>query len=165
MTDITFTVEGARHAEMSLLSFAEEFGPRNARTALAFALRKAITPITQEIRALTPVDTGGLRDSIFQATRTPNRFELTNSRFFTRGTVLTAEAGYRWTREQQAIRYAALATQYGTVDQAPRPVLGPILARRAESLANDVIDAIEARIENRAAEFNKQRNRMQFTRR
>ena len=165
MTDITFTVEGARFAEDALLQFAEDYGPRNALNTLRTAMRNAIRMLLLPVTVGTPVDTGGLRDSIFSATRVPNRYERSVSRQFTADTVVTAEVGWRWRANEPQVKHAALSTEFGTVNQSPRPVLGPALAQNAERIANDVITQIDNQIQARARRFSRQQRRGNFRRR
>lgn len=64
----TFSFKGGKELEQNLLDLAKEFGPRNIRSSMNAPLKKAIVPITEEIRQKTPVDTGKLKASIITKT-------------------------------------------------------------------------------------------------
>ena len=165
MTDITMELRGARFAQDALLQFADDYGPRNALNTLRTALRRSMRPLMNELLARTPVVSGDLRDAVFLSVRQANNFERFSSQLFSPTTVATAEVGYRWRRDEPGVRNAALAQEFGTVNQSATPVLQSVFNSRIEQAAENFIEEVTIQIARRARTFARQQSSGTFNRR
>ena len=75
-SDVTFEMKGLRELERNLLSLAEEYGPRNARTALNKPMKDAMSIVENQIRSNTPRDTGFLVGTVKQKAGKPRKTQL-----------------------------------------------------------------------------------------
>jgi HK97 gp10 family phage protein len=69
MSEVTVRIEGLRELERNLLALGERAG----KATLRRVGKKALIPVRDAARALAPVDTGDLRDSIVISTVLSNR--------------------------------------------------------------------------------------------
>ena len=120
MADLTFMANGFDQLERDWLQLAQDLGPRRARTVANIPIRNALRPVRAVIEANTPVDSGGLRDSINQNQRIATRAEL-RSGTFTRNDVAVGRVGWFWRGE--SLWFQALAVEYGTRFTQPQRVL------------------------------------------
>ena len=90
------TVSGLRELERNLLELADQYGPRNAITALRVPMRRSLEVVAQHIRANTPVDSGALRDSTGLRVNMASA-RLRRSRFVGPNSILVGRVGWQWT--------------------------------------------------------------------
>lgn len=149
--DIKFKVEGLRELDDALIALAQEYGHKNAATAMRPAMKAAMKPMEEAIRSTTPVDSGTLAAStktrIGKVTR-----KMLNSVHFHKDMVIAARTGWTWGKP--SLWNQALAVEFGTskhsgsatlwsafqsqIDGAVRifgKELGPAIERTAARLA------------------------------
>jgi HK97 gp10 family phage protein len=109
--------------DIKLTGFAEleaklkRIGPRAARKVGAKAIREAAKPIIDKAKALVPVRTGKLEDSItYVATRARGNQQL------------SGKVGFK----TPASRYAHFV-EYGTAHNSPQPFMRPAIDSQAEN--------------------------------
>ena len=129
MTVLRARIVGLEQLERNINDLAEEFGPRNARTAYNRALNEALTPIEDEIRNTTPVDTGDTQRLTRRRVRAPRRNEIRGPHI-NQNAVVVGEAGWFYRRGESS-SHALLAIEYGTSRQSGRRVLRGAFGRRS----------------------------------
>ena len=138
------TVSGLRELERNLLELADQYGPRNAVTALRVPMRRSLRVVADHIRANTPVDSGDLRDSTgIRVNMATSR--LRRSRFVGRNAVLVGRVGWQWT--VPSLWYQALSVEYGNRVTIARPVIRPALSVLADEAINNFAPALATNIE------------------
>ena len=152
MADFSVRVEGLQQLERNWLRLSRDVGVRSARNIanvpLRNALRDQVEPI---IRTNTPVDTGGLRDSIRTTLgRGPRRSEIASGTF-DRNVVVRSLTGWHW--QGTSLWFQALAVEYGTRYQVGQSVLRSALQTRTTGVVNQFAAEFGRRIEQRASRF------------
>jgi hypothetical protein len=113
------------HYEKALLELAKEYGPNNAVNSLRQPIRDALTPVLQDVKAKTPVDSGRLRDSARLTVgrpQAPKSTPLDVGR--TTNAVIQGRVGYRVSgKKGKGLRARAIAQEFGTVSRPAQPVL------------------------------------------
>ena len=150
MADFTVQFDGFAKLERDWLRLAADLGPRRARTVVNAPIRNALRVVRSDIQANTPVDTGGLRQSIRQNTRIASRSELARGTF-TRDDVAVGRVGWFWTGE--SLWFQALAVEYGTRQVAAQNVLRSALERNVDQVLRTLSNDLGQAIERRAAQF------------
>ena len=149
------TISGLRELDRNLNELASQYGPRNALSALRLPMRRSLEVVANHIRANTPVDSGGLRDSTgFRVNMASSR--LRRSRFVGPNAVLVGRVGWQWT--SPSLWYQALSVEYGNRVSRAQPTIRPALSvlsneaitRFAPALA-DNIERTARRLGRRAA--------------
>ena len=148
MADLEVRVEGLQQLERNWLRLAEDLGPRRARTVANRPLREAIAPVTRAITSGTPVDQGGLQESIDTQVRIASRNELRQGTF-TRDDVAVVRTGWFW--RSRSLWFQALAVEYGTRFQSAQNVLRSALESRIRIVTNLLASRLGRNIERRAA--------------
>ena len=91
---VTFKLSGAIEFEELLSQIREDYGPKDATGILKAAVKDAMQPVLMTAKALAPVDTGALRESLRVEVRRPNKRDLNSRYVFSTdsiiGTVTTA---------------------------------------------------------------------------
>lgn len=150
--DFTVRVEGLRQLERNWLRLGNDVGFRSARNLANVPLRNALRDqVEPVIRNNTPVDSGGLRESINTPLgRGPRRSEI-SSGTFNRNVVVRAETGWFW--RGRSLWFQSLAVEFGTRFQAPQSVLRNALQSRVTSTINQFSTEFGSRLENRASQL------------
>lgn len=143
-------VDGLREVERDLLRLANDLGPRRARTVLNRPLRTAIQPVMDQIRATTPVDTGGLQQSIAVRVGGPSRAELRGDTL-NRNDVAVARAGWFW--RGGSLWFQATNVEYGNSQRAPGNILRGALESNQNRILSNLARSLGQAIEQRAARY------------
>lgn len=147
MPQFDFRVEGLQKLERDWIRLANDLGPTRARTVANIPLRNALRPVEDEIRANTPVDTGGLSQSIATRARIPTRAEVSQGTL-TRDDVAVARTGWFW--RGTSLWFQALAIEYGTAQVAPQMVIRDALRNNVREVTDILARELGERIEQRA---------------
>lgn len=147
--DLSFQVEGLRALERNLVDLAEQYGPRNAISALRAPMRAALRPVLTRIEANTPVDTGTLRESARISIRQPNRRRDRGPHTNFSRNILVGLVGWQWSRGMN-LWNRALATEFGNRVTPAQPVLRPTLDGLGQSIADNFAEDAARAIERTA---------------
>ncbi len=148
--EFTAMTVGFDQIENNLLRLAEDLGPRRARSVANIPIRNALRPVRAQIEARTPVDSGGLRNSISQNQRIANRRELASG-VFDSNDIAVGRVGWFWTGE--SLWFQSLAVEYGSRQKAPLSVLRDALRDNHQEVLSILGRELGDRIERRAARF------------
>ena len=142
--ELVARVSGLRDLERNLEALAQQYGPRNAVTALRVPMRRSLEVVANHIRSNTPVDSGALRDStgirINMATA-----NLRRSRFVGPDAVLVGRVGWQWTTP--SLWQQALSVEYGNRVSTAQPTIRPAVSVLADVVVRNFAPALEANIE------------------
>ena len=130
---LNFRIEGLRELERNLLELANEYGPRNALSALRQPVRNSLRLIAADIEANTPVESGSLRESVGVSVRM--RRSKDQGPHVPEDAVLVGEVGWRW--RNVSLWRRALAIEFGTRTQSAQSVLRDALGRSQGQILND----------------------------
>ena len=150
MTDLTVRTTGFAELEDNWLELAEDLGPAKARTTLNRPMRQAVEIVADEIRENTPVDSGGLRESVATNAGRARRAEVSSGVFDTND-VVVARAGWFWRGESRW--FQALAVEYGTRTAPAQMILRDALMSNTQAMLNELSKGIEQAITKRTARF------------
>lgn len=149
--DLDFKLTGFKELENTLNELGEEFGHRKVRTSVNKALKKAMKPVEQQIRSLTPVDTGYLKQSVKTNTGKPKRRELS----VTLGPNVIAVARSGWFYKNRGDHFQAIAIEYGTRSMRPQKILRGALKDNITEVLNSLAKNLGPDIEKRAEKLRK----------
>ena len=150
MPQLETRIEGLDQIERDWLRLSEDIGPRRARTIFNVPLRRAFAPVEADIRANTPVDTGGLMESIRTNAGGPRRAEL-RSGAFGPNDVVVVRSGWFWRGTSRW--FQATNTEYGNSRQAPGNILRGALESNANRILQNLAQTLGEAIERRAARY------------
>ena len=150
--DHMVTIRGLRELENNLAALAAEYGPLNAISALRTPMRRSLRVVAEQIRANTPVDTGGLRDSTAVHISRPNS-RLRRSRFVSNNSVLVGRVGWFW--RSRSLWYQALSVEYGNRVTEARPTIRPAVNLLFEEAINNFAPAVADNIERTATRLSR----------
>ena len=150
--DFTVRVEGLRQLEENWLRLGNDIGLPRARNIANVPLRNALrSQVEPTIRANTPVDTGGLRESINTPLGRRVRRQEIASGTFNRNVVVRAETGWFW--RGRSLWFQSLAVEFGTRAQAPQAVLRNALQANINSTLQQFSTEFGNRLEARARRY------------
>ena len=141
---VTIQTRGFREAERNLVNLAREFGPRGTRTLINRELRSAFRPVADEIRSNTPVDTGGLRDSVSLRVGAPTRRDRRNPEVGP-NVFAIARAGWFW--RGTSLWFQSINVEYGNSQQAPHNILRSALENNANTVLTNLATGLGEAIE------------------
>ena len=150
MTDFTVRTNGFAELEENWLELARDLGPAKARTTLNRPMRQAVEIVADELRETTPVDSGGLRESINTNAGRARRAEVSSGVFDTND-VVVARAGWFWRGESRW--FQALAVEYGTRTLPAQMVLRDALMSNTTEMLQTLSTGIREAITKRTARF------------
>ena len=150
MPDFEVRIDGLAQIERDWLQLSNDIGPRNARRIFNTPLRRAFAPVEADIRADTPVETGGLRDSIRTNAGGPTRAELRGGSFGPND-VVVVRSGWFWRGTSRW--FQATNIEYGNSRQAPQNVLRGALESNANRILQNLAQTLGEAIERRAARY------------
>ena len=150
MPDLTVRTTGFAELEENWLELAEDLGPAKARTTLNRPMRQAVEIVADEIRENTPVDSGGLRESVATNAGRARRQEVSSGVFDTND-VVVARAGWFWRGESRW--FQALAVEYGTRTAPAQMILRDALMNNSAKALEMLSTGIEQAITKRTARF------------
>ena len=145
LTEVKIT--GLRELEMNLAELAEEFGPKNAISALRTPMRNSLKIVAEEIRNKTPVDSGALRESVDIRINQPSN-RLLRSRHINNQAIIIGRVGWFW--RNTSLWRRALAVEFGNRRTRAQPVLNPALDLLASTLVNNFAPQLAKNIETTA---------------
>jgi HK97 gp10 family phage protein len=140
-----FKVKGLKELEKKLLALSKEYGAKKANSALRAPLKAAMSPIVQEVKNNTPVDTGALRDSTKLRIRQPSKQIKADNPDVT----MIASVGWEENRKQQ------IAVEYGTNSREANPVLRPALENNKKEIVARFAKTLGPSIERSARRLSK----------
>ena len=150
MPNLTVRTNGFDQLEKDWLELAEDIGPAKARTTLNRPMRQAVEIVADDIRANTPIDSGGLRDSVNTNAGRARRAEVSSGVFDTND-VVVARAGWFWRGESRW--FQALAVEYGTRTLPAQMVLRDALMSNTTEMLQTLSTGIREAITKRTARF------------
>jgi HK97 gp10 family phage protein len=119
-----FEVKGIKEFEQTLLALQAEFGSTAAKRSLIPALRKAVSPAKDSIKAIAPVDTGRMKTTVRHgakvATQKDKKRKYLNENTVAFGYV---DVGVKYYDEKGQYRPATEAREFGTAEQAATPFI------------------------------------------
>ena len=143
--DVSFNVTGLRALERNLEELAEEYGPRNAVSALRAPIRSSLRPILAQIQASTPRNTGALAQSARISVRQPSRRDQ-GPHVDRERNVIVGLVGWQWSRGQSLFN-RALAVEFGNLQASAQPVLRPTLDSLGQTVATNFANDLRLSIE------------------
>lgn len=149
---VKMKLTGMKELERALLDLGKEYGdPKYALQAMRPAMKKAVEPLVDNIKANTPVDDGDLRDSSKFKIRKAN---TKDKDVFGQDSIIVAEAGWIWAAGKGT--YAkALAVEYGTSNKKAQPVLRRALEANAGSMISTFKEELAKSIKKKAKQLAK----------
>jgi HK97 gp10 family phage protein len=147
-------LNGMKELEAALLALADEFGPKQGASAMRPALKAAIGPVEDTIRANTPRDKGTLADSTKTRIGKPTATMLKSSHF-SKDTILAARTGWTWSGN--SLWTQALAQEFGTRKQSGSATLRTSFDQHAAQMIRDFAKTLGPAIEKRARALHKKR--------
>ena len=156
---MNFEIKGGKELEQTLLDLAKEYGPRNIRNALNTPLKNALKPVEEQIRTNTPVDTGGLRNSVKSAVgrgKQARGFGGKSRGFKTGGPGSNVIAAARTGWMKVNFRHA-VAVEYGSRETPATRVIRDALKDNSDSILGDLFKRVGANIEKTVGRLNKKK--------
>jgi len=121
---VEFEVKGLKEFESMLLELQQEFGSTAAKRSLVPALRKAVVPAKDVIKASAPMDTGRLKTTVRVGAKVASgkdkKRKYLNENTLAFGYV---DVGVKYYDEKGDYRPATEALEYGTAQQPARPFI------------------------------------------
>lgn len=119
-----FKVTGMKDIETALLGLQQEFGTTAARRSLVPALRKAVMPARDYIKAIAPVDTGRLKTTVRAGAKIASGKDR-KRKYLNANTVAFGyvDVGVKYIDEKGEYRPATEAREYGTSEQPATPFI------------------------------------------
>jgi len=147
-------MRGLRELEAALLDLQKEFGGKSGVQAMRPAITAAIKPLKQQVTQDTPVDSGGLRESVKQTVGAVTK----DMSAFSRGqykntTIIAGRVGYFGNK----VYRRAISVEYGTIEIAAQHTLENVFDREARGMASRFGKSLGPAIEKKAKALNKKR--------
>jgi hypothetical protein len=149
--NIKMKMAGLKALEGSLRDLQKEYGGKAALQAMRPAMKAAIDPLKAPIQSNTPVDSGGLKESVKVKIGKPSN-KMVKTEHYNKNTVIYGQVGWFWSKP--SLWFQAVSVEYGNVNiPAHRPLsnalesgasralqrfkdkLGPSIEKKAKSLA------------------------------
>ncbi len=143
--NLGITIRGLDSLERNLLDFADQYGPKNAISALRAPLRSSLRSVAEQIRSNTPVDTGELRESTSISITQPTR-RLLRSNYINNDSIIVGRVGWFWGRGEM-LWLRSLFVEFGNRHTPARPVLKPALRTLQSVLVADFAPAMAKSME------------------
>ena len=151
----TFTLVGLRELEQNVEALATEYGPRNAAGAYRTAMRRTLNPIRDDIKANTPIDTGGLAESTGIILGAPNRRLLRNPEL--RSVVFIGSVGWIWRSPTFTRFHQAVNVEFGNIYTRPTRVLRNAFTSLQQRVNAEFIPELTRQIERTATRLSRRR--------
>ena len=154
-----FDVEivGLRQLERNLNQLADQYGPRNAASAYRAAMRRTLNPIRDEIKANTPIDTGGLAESTKINISAPTRRLRRNPEL--KNVVFIGSVGWIWRSPTFTRFHQAVNVEFGNIYRQPRRVLRDAFETLQRSVNTDFVPTLTREIERTATRLARRQER------
>lgn len=136
--ELDMEIKGLEQLEKALDEFANEFegaGPKEAKAVVRTALRKAVTPAKSSIIALTPVDTGELKDHVKISIKAPTKKQMRTGHFRD-STFLAAWVGYIWDAGDNGMFQKAVFNEYGSKNNPKHAPIERTFNSQIENIVN-----------------------------
>ena len=153
MAKIQAKITGLRQLERNLLEISKEYGPKKALQTLRPAIRKALLPLEQQIRAKTPRDSGDLAKLTTIKVGKPSKRERGSSRVSS-DAVLIGKVGWFW-RGKPSFWFQALAVEFGTRFVPGRSVLRSAIESNQSTMLETFKRELKISIEKKVKQLSK----------
>tara|TARA_R110002153_G_scaffold54271_3_gene151186 strand:- start:868 stop:1335 length:468 start_codon:yes stop_codon:yes gene_type:complete len=154
MASTKLRVKGLRELEAALSDLQKEFGGKAAPQAMRPAVKAAIDPLKSQVTQGTPVDSGGLKDSVAAKIGKPTK-KMLRSDHYNQNTVIAGRVGWFW--RGRSLWNQALAVEFGTDDMAAEHVLEGVFDRESGGMLKRFKDTLGPAIEKKARSLAKRR--------
>ncbi|MFN3895739.1 MAG: hypothetical protein ACK4KU_14515 [Acinetobacter sp.] len=149
-------VKGLKELEANLLALSKEYGAKSGVQALRPAVRAAVGPIEQTIKANTPRDSGGLAESTKTRIGKPTRSMLMSDHFH-KDQILVARVGWVWSGK--SLWAQSLKVEFGSRDSSGTATLRQAFDAHRDQMIKDFVEVLGPAIEKKAKQLNKKRNK------
>ena len=119
-----FEVKGMKDVEQALLALQAEFGSTMAKRSLVPALRKAVMPARDSIKAAAPIDTGKLKTTVRVGAKVATAKDK-KRKYLSANTVAFGyvDVGVKYYDDKGQYRPATEALEFGTAEHPARPFI------------------------------------------
>ena len=152
--DIKMRMTGLKELEGSLRALQKEYGGKAAAQAMRPAMKAAIDPLKSAVQSNTPVDTGGLQESVKVKIGKPSN-KMVKTEHYNKNTVIYGQVGWFWSKP--SLWFQALAVEYGSRGVSGKRVLSNAIEGGASGALQRFKDKLGPSIEKKAKSLAKKR--------
>ncbi len=151
-------VEGLKELEKALRELGKEFGnPKYAVQAMRPAVKAAMKPVEEKIEENTPVDSGGLKESVTTKIGKATR-KLKKSEHVNEDAIIVGRSGWFWSSEQ-SLYNQALAVEFGNERVSAQSPLRNAFDEENTAMLQRFKNSLGPAIEKKGKALNKKRNK------
>lgn len=155
--DLMMKVDGLRDLERKLIDLQNEYGCRTAQQALRPAVKAAMEPLVNDVKASTPVDTGTLSSSTRLKIGKPTQKMVSQSAYYKSSTIIYGQVGWFW--RGASLWNQALAVEYGSVHNPAAYALRGALENDTRAIVTRFKNTLGPAIEKKAAASARKRSK------
>ena len=151
-------VEGLKDLEKALRELGKEFGnPKYAVQAMRPAMKAAMKPVEERIEQNTPIDSGGLKESVTTKIGKATK-KIKKSNHFNETTIIVGRSGYFWKKGESRWNQA-LAVEFGNEKVSGSAPLRNAFDEEHAGMLQRFKDTLGPAIEKKGKSLNKKRGK------